>query len=154
MATTAAQDQLRKPLAFTTTDVKGNTVICAASTWNSHIAPDHPEMVGRHGDVKDTLESPDAILLSTSSPRALIHQKVTADLVQIRVVTTYDQIGEFEDGTTIAKVNTAFPVQPEDYDSPNVGAIIYTRPIGAGLAQPEHTLSQVNASNKDEGGEQ
>jgi hypothetical protein len=142
MATKAAQDQIRKPLAFTTTDVMGSVVICSVSAI-THIVTGHPEMRGRHQDIEDTIASPDAIYLSTSSPNALVHQKTALDSAQIRVVTTYDQIAAFQYGTTIAKVNTAFPVDSVLYDKPQIGPVIYQRP-----APPV----PVPASNEEEGG--
>jgi hypothetical protein len=128
MATKAADDQVKKPLIFTTSDIKGNVVICATSTWNSHIERRHPEMRGRESDVQDAVSAPDAVFKSSVSPTALIHEKVTTDFVQIRVVTTYDHIAGFENGTTIAKVNTAYPVDAVLYDKPQIGSPVYQKP--------------------------
>lgn len=129
MATTAAQDKLRKPLAMETTDPYGNTVICAQSTWDSHIIAEdgHPEMTGRLDAVRSTIFDPDGIRESTARPDARIFEAVTDESIQIRVVVTYDEILLMEAGTTIAKVNTAFPVHPEEYDRPQVGSYVYQR---------------------------
>ncbi len=128
MATTAAQDRLRKPLAFETVDPRGNIVICSQSVWDNHIEKDHPEMQGRLADVKAAVANPDGIRESTARPgSAQVYEYVALDSVQIRAVLTFDDPPLIASGTTIAKVNTAFPVNPEDYDKPQVGHFVFKR---------------------------
>lgn len=137
MATTAAQDKLRKPLAAEVTDPRGIVIICAQSVWDGHIAKDHPEMDGRLEDVKAAIADPDGIRESTVRAEAQVYEWVAADSQQIRVAVTFDDISSIDIGRTMGKVNTAFPVDPIEYDKPNVGNYVYTRK---------------NTSNNNEGG--
>ncbi len=127
MATTAAQDKLRKPLAIEVTDPRGNVVICAQSVWDGHIVRDHAEMTGRLDDVKAALVSPDGIRESTVRPEAQVYEWVAADSTQVRVAVTFDEVAYAGVGGTIGKVNTAFPVDPLEFDKPNVGNYLFGR---------------------------
>jgi hypothetical protein len=86
-------------------------------------------MTARQDDVKTALSDPDDIYESTSRAEARVYERVTEDQVQIRVVATFDEVTLIESGQTIAKVNSAFPVQPEEYDTPRIGRKTYTRPV-------------------------
>ncbi len=126
--TTAKQDRQRKPLAFEVTEPRGHTIICAQSVWDTHITR-RPEMLARMGDVTAALTDPDGIRESTSIAEAQIFERVCEDSVQIRVVATFDEIALVNSGTatTIAKVNSAFPVQTDIYDTPHVGKYVYKK---------------------------
>jgi len=127
MTTSAAQDKLRKPLSLLATDPRGNIVICAQSVWDGHIAKYHPEMKGRIGDIESALVDPDAIRQSKARPNAEIFEWIAADTMQIRVAVTFDVIALAPHGQTMGKVNSAYPVDPIEYDTPNVGNYIYLR---------------------------
>src|SRR6185437_11597043 len=102
MATTAAQDKLRKQLIIQTTDYRGNEVICTQKTWNSHISVDHPQMRGRQDEVKATLADPALVYPSTISDKALIYESdALKDTIPIRVVVTFDDIAQHGAGSTI-----------------------------------------------------
>ncbi len=131
MATKAAEDKLRKPLIFTTSEPRGNQVICAQSTWESHVLKGHPEMHGRLGDVQKAISDPDKIRESATRNDAQIFEYVCSDSVQIRVVATFDDISLMEVGQTTAKMNSAFPVMPEEFDKPHVGNTVYVRPVAS-----------------------
>lgn len=128
MATTAAQDKINKPLLFTTSDHRGNEVICSSSTWNKHTAS-HPEIIGREEEAKAILSDPDAVYPSTVSPKALIFQSTTSS-DELKVVVAYDDIGLYEQGGTTAKVLSVHPYDNIRYDKPNVdyGNPRYVRP--------------------------
>jgi hypothetical protein len=131
MATKAAQDKLRKPLIFTTSEPRGNQVICAQSTWETHVLKGHPQMHGRLADVQKAISDPDKIRESTIRNDAQIFEYVCDDSIQIRVVATFDDISLVEVGKTIGKMNSVFPVMPEEFDKPNVGNTLYVRPVAS-----------------------
>jgi len=131
MATTAAQDKLRKPLLSEVTDPRGNIVICALSVWDGHIAKDHVEMAGRASDMEAAIKTPDGIRESTIRADAQIYEWVAADATQIRVAVTFDDIAYAELGTTMGKVNSAFPVNASEYDKPNVGKYVFGGPAAS-----------------------
>jgi hypothetical protein len=127
MATTASQDKLRKPLAFTTTEHGGNEVICTQKTWNRHIAVDHPAMAGLKHEVEIALADPAVIYPSTLSNNALVYEATTSGGMDFRVVVTFDDLAAYGTGSTKGKLNSAFPVDVVIYDTPHIGAPIYTR---------------------------
>jgi len=135
MATTAAQDKVRKPLLFEVTDPRGNIVICAQSVWDGHIAKDHVEMSGRATDMAAAITGPDGIRESTVRPDAQVYEWVAADDTQIRVAVTFDDIAYAGAGQTTGKVNSAFPVDPIEYDKPNVGKYVFGGPVASKLEE-------------------
>ena len=46
---------------FTVTDPRGYSVTLTDPCWNGHIIVHHPIMVGREGEVRQTIETPDYI---------------------------------------------------------------------------------------------
>lgn len=127
MASSAAKDKLTKILAFTTVERGGNEVICTRSTWDSHVSVDHPEMAGLQGEVERALVDPSSIYPSTLSPNALVYEATTQGGIEIRAVVAFDDIAQYGTGTTIGKMNTAFPVDRVIYDTPHIGVPIYTK---------------------------
>ena len=136
MASTAAQDKLRKQLVWTTTDNHGNEVICTAKAW-SHVLDGHPEMSGMERHVIQALQTPDRIKPSTINPAAFGFEFTTEMSIDVRVVAAYDEPHLRIQGQTIGKVSTAMPIDEILFASPNLGAPVYeVGPQPAGRAAP------------------
>lgn len=69
--------ELLEPEHFTTIDPFGTHVTCSKITWQRHILPGHPEMLGREQEVQRTVKDPDKIFTSSSTHERNIYFKST-----------------------------------------------------------------------------
>jgi hypothetical protein len=122
----------KRRVVFSTKDVLGNEVTLHQSTWEDHIAIDHPEIAALQRQILPAIidparirESTDAVVGATS----LVFENTVAGLPPedlLRVVVRYSDTGYMQGGST-GVVVTAFPRNPKRYKHAKVGAVKYSR---------------------------
>jgi len=135
-----------KALLFLTADKFGNRVACSQQTWICYITVEHPEMAGREIEVQKAIEDPNIVSPSTKIPLSSYAFQANPSVTEIRVLVQYDDATLVTTGTTSGNVQTAYPIDSVKYNTPRIGAPIYTRPVEA--------PAPAAASDKERGGDQ
>ncbi len=114
-----------KPTLFVTADLWGNQIHCTQENWVTHIIVEHPELIGREGDVQKAIEDPDRVSPSTITGLAFGLERDIASET-IRAITYYDDPAYREAGATAGRLGTAYVVDTINYSS-RVGQPIYVK---------------------------
>jgi len=81
---------------FDIVDVLGNRVILTKQRWEEHILLSHPEMLGLHEAVRDTITEPDCVYASETAEQTKLFYKLGAVAWKFRnlflkTVVSYDR---------------------------------------------------------------
>jgi hypothetical protein len=70
-------------------DFLGRTVTCSRERWHTKIETDHPDLVGRHGDVALVIRQPHFVLQDRDYRDRLQHDRLLQSGLYLEVVVQY-----------------------------------------------------------------
>ena len=93
-------------IVFRVDDYEGTEITCSREQWMSKVERDHPELVGKHEDVRGVIANPQIVSQDRDYPDRKRHIRLNPDGLYLKVVTGYRY--DPARAATVGRLVTAF----------------------------------------------